>query len=121
MTAKKCLRAVAIILGILAIIWLVENWSVMPELLDIGFTIPLKEFAIFGLGFITCHVISKLNSESKAVQVARAEGSAQIEAAKADMVEQKKRSTPVDKARARSKADIANARAKAKAEAMSEA
>ena len=113
MTAKKCLRAVAIIIGLLGVIWLVENWSVLPGLLDLGFTIPVKEFVIFGLGFITCHVIGKLNSESKAVQVARAEGSAQIEAAKAEMVEKKKKATPVAKARARRKADIASARAEA--------
>ena len=118
--AKKCLRAVAIIIAILGVIWLVENWSVLPGLLDLGFTIPVKEFVIFGLGFITCHVIGKLNSESKAVQVAKAEGSAQIEAAKAEMVEKKKRSTPVDKARARSRAKIADERAKEKAKAIAE-
>ena len=109
MTFKKSLRAVAIIIAILGVIWLVENWSVLPGLLDLGFTIPVKEFVIFGLGFITCHVIGKLNSESKAVQVAKAEGSAQIEAAKADMIEQRKKATPVAKARARRRAKIADA------------
>ena len=113
MELKKVLRTAGIIVAILSIIWLVENWSVLPGLLDLGFTIPVKEFVIFGLGFITCHVIGKLNSESKAVQVAKAEGSAQIEAAKADMIEQKKKATPVAKARARRKADIASARAEA--------
>ena len=119
--AKKCLRAVAIIIAILGVIWLVENWSVLPGLLDLGFTIPVKEFVIFGLGFITCHVIGKLNSESKAVQVAKAEGSAQIEAAKADMIEQRKKATPVAKARARRRAKIADERAKEKAKAIAEA
>lgn len=113
MTLKKGLRAVAIIVAILGVIWLVENWSVMPELLDLGFKIPVKEFVIFGLGFLTCHIIGRLNSESHAVKAARAEGSAKIASAKADMVEQKKKATPVAKARARRKADIASARAEA--------
>lgn len=112
-TTKKCLRAVAIIIGLLGVIWLVENWSVLPGLLDLGFTIPVKEFVIFGLGFITCHIIGRLNSEPAAVRAARANGTAQVESAKADMVEQKKKATPVAKARARRKADIASARAEA--------
>ena len=113
MTLKKGLRAVAIIVAILGVIWLVENWSVMPELLDLGFKIPVKEFVIFGVGFITRHILGVLNVENPAVQSAKAKGTANIESAKADMVEQKKKATPVAKARARRKADIASARAEA--------
>ncbi len=113
MELKKVLRTAGIIVAILSIIWLVENWSVLPELLDLGFRIPVKEFMIFGLGFLTCHIIGRLNSEPHAVKAAKAEGTAKIASAKADMVEQKKKATPVAKARARRKADIASARAEA--------
>ena len=112
-TTKKCLRAAAIIIVLLGVIWLVENWSVMPELLDLGFKIPVKEFIIFGLGFLACYIIGRLNSEAIAVKAAKAKGTAQVESAKADMIEQKKKATPVAKARARRKADIASARAEA--------
>lgn len=112
-TTKKCLRAAAIIIVLLDAIWLVENWSVMPELLDLGFKIPVKEFIIFGLGFLACYIIGRLNSEAIAVKAAKAKGTAQVESAKADMIEQRKKATPVAKARARMKADIASARADA--------
>ena len=113
MTLKKGLRTIAIILTILGLIWLVENWSVMPELLDLGFRIPVKEFVIFGLGFLTCHIIGRLNSEAIAVKAAKAKGTAQVGAGEADMIEQRKKATAGAKARARRKADIASARAEA--------
>ena len=113
MEIKKSLRTVGIIVGILAIIWLVANWSVVSTLYTLGFHIPVKEFVIFGLGYVTCFITKKINEESHEVKAAKAKGTAQVESAKADMIERKKKASPVAKARARRKADIASARAEA--------
>lgn len=111
MTIKKGLRAVAIIIAMLAIIWLVENRSVMPGLLEIGFKIPVKEFVIFAAGFLACYVIGKLNAETAEVEAAKAKGRAKIESAKAEEIEKTKKASRVKVARARSKADVAAAKA----------
>ena len=116
MTIKKSLRAVAIVFSILFIIWLEENWSVMPGLLTIGFKIPVKEFVVFAAGFLAQFAIGKLNAETARVEAAKAKGRARIESAKADEIEKRKASR-VRAAKARSKADVASARAEAKAEA----
>ena len=111
MEIKKSLRTVGIIVGILAIIWLVANWSVVSTLYTLGFHIPVKEFVIFGLGYVTCFITKKINEESHEVKAAKAKGTAQVESAKADMIERKKKASPVKVARARKRADVASARA----------
>ena len=116
MTFRKSLRAVTIVLSILAIIWLVENWSIMPGLLTLGFKIPVKEFIVFAAGFLAHLAIGKLNAETAKVEAAKAKGRARIKSAKADEIEKKKASR-VKAAKARSKAEVEAARAEAKAEA----
>lgn len=109
MEIKKSLRTVAIVVGILAIIWLVANWSVVSTLYTLGFHIPVKDFVIFGVGYITHFAIGKINAESLEVKAAKAKGTAQVESAKADMIEHKKKASPVKVARARKRADVASA------------
>lgn len=115
-TIRKNLRAVLMIISILAIIWLVENWSVMPGLLTLGFRIPVKEFVVFAAGFLAHLAIGKLNAETAKVEAAKAKGRARVESAKADEIEKRKASR-VRAAKARSKAEVEAARAEAKAEA----
>ncbi len=111
MELKKLFRSAAIVLAIFAILWLRKNWSVLPGLMDVGFHIPYENFIIFGIGYVTCIVSEKLNEDSPAVKAAKAKGKAKVKSAKADMVDKKKGATAVEKARARSVANIAAAKA----------
>ena len=113
MEIKKSLRTVGIIVVILAIIWLVANWSVVSTLYTLGFHLPVKEFVIFGLGYVTCFITKKINEECHEGKAVKAKGTAQVESAKADMIEHKKKVSPVKVARARKRANVASARADA--------
>ncbi len=109
MKLVKISRTLAIVFVLLSVIWLVENWAVLPGLLDVGFRIPVKAFLYVCVGDFIHYFTSKINAETKKIKKAKAEGDANIESAKADELEKDEKTSRVKVAKARKRAKVAHA------------